>query len=82
MTGWRTIESAPLDGTEVLLLIEHPEHPLHDDSPSVSIGAYGVHGGREADPTWCFAGWDWCHDVYTRGGGTPTHWMPLPGGAV
>lgn len=78
VVGWRPIETAPLDGTDVLLLIECPENPLHNDSPSVSIGAYGVDGGRERDPTWCFAGWDWCQDKYVRGGGNPTHWMPLP----
>ncbi|HCZ48394.1 MAG TPA: hypothetical protein DCZ11_05265 [Gammaproteobacteria bacterium] len=76
--GWRPIETAPLNGDDVLLLIEQPENPLHNASRSVSIGAYGVDGGRENDPTWCFAGWDWCADKYVRGGGTPTHWMPLP----
>lgn len=75
---WRPISTAPLDGSTVLLLIDSPEHALNDDLYSVSIGSYGVDGGPENDPTWHFAGWDWCHDSYCRGGGTPTHWMPLP----
>ncbi len=78
---WQPIESAPKDGTSVLLLIDPQDsaHSLHDDSFVVSIGSYGVEGGAEVDPTWCFAGWSWSHDEYVRGKGTPTHWMPLPG---
>ncbi len=77
---WQPIESAPKDGTSVLLLIDPQDsaHSLHDDSFVVSIGSYGVEGGAEVDPTWCFAGWSWSHDEYVRGKGTPTHWQPLP----
>lgn len=75
---WLPIETAPLDGTSVLLLIKDAEHPLQDSNTSVSIGSYGVNGGLEEDPEWCFAGWCWCHDHYVRGEGVPTHWMPLP----
>lgn len=76
--GWQPIETAPKDGTSVLLLIGDADHALHDDTYAVSIGSYGVEGGPEYDPTWNFAGWCWTHDHYTRGEGTPTHWMPLP----
>jgi len=78
LVGWRPIETAPLDCADVLLLIDDPENPLQDARRSVSIGAYGVHGGPDRDPTWCFAGWDWCRDEYVRGGGVPIGWMPLP----
>lgn len=51
---------------------------MQDDHVSVSIGAYGVHGGSDEDPTWDFAGWSWHHDCYCRGDGKPVGWLPLP----
>lgn len=75
---WLPIETAPTDGTSVLLLVMDGDYPLNDCNPCVSIGSYGTEGGPEYDPTWCFAGWHWCQDLYVRGNGTPTHWMPLP----
>jgi len=78
LDAWLPIATAPRDGTSILLLIEGGELPLQDDSLSVSIGAYGVHGGPEEDPTWDFAGWSWHQDCYCRGDGKPAGWMPLP----
>lgn len=78
MNSWLPMSTAPLNGDAVLLLIEDGEHPLQDESPSVTIGSYGVEGGPEEDPTWNFAGWSWHHDCYCRGSGTPIGWMPLP----
>jgi hypothetical protein len=75
---WLPMATAPKDGTACLLLIEGGEHPLEDESPSVSIGSYGVEGGPQDDPTWHFAGWSWHQDCYCRGSGTPVGWMPLP----
>lgn len=75
--GWQPMGTAPKDGDSVLLLIEGGEHPLQDENPSVSIGAFGVHGGPEEDPTWDFAGWSWQQDCYCRGTGTPIGWMPM-----
>ena len=72
------MNSAPKDGTSVLLLIDGGEHPLSDDNPSVTIGSYGVAGGPEEDPTWTFAGWCWHQDCYCRGSGVPIGWLPLP----
>jgi hypothetical protein len=75
---WRPIETAPKDGSSVLLLVEDSDYPLEDERATATIGAYGTEGGAEFDQTWNFAGWDWCQDCYVRGNGTPTHWMPLP----
>jgi len=74
---WQPMETAPLDGRSVLLLIENPEHPLEDTNPCATIGSYGVMGGPEEDPTWTFAGWSWTHDCYVKGTGTPIGWMPI-----
>jgi hypothetical protein len=76
--GWRPMETAPRDGTAVLLFIEDAEHPFEDESTTVSIGSYGVEGGPEQDPTWSFAGWCWQQDCYCRGAGRPIGWMPRP----
>lgn len=75
---WRPMDTAPEDGTDVLLLIADPENPLQDANPSVTIGTFGVEGGPEEDPTWTFAGWCWVHDHYVRGVGTPIGWLPRP----
>jgi hypothetical protein len=76
--GWLSMDSAPKDGTCVLLRIEGGEHPMQDDDPSVSIGSYDTEGGPEEDPTWNFTGWTWHQDCYCRGTGTVTGWLPLP----
>jgi hypothetical protein len=76
--AWRPMATAPTDGECVLLLIDNPDHPLEDENPAISLGSYGVFGGPEEDPHWCFAGWDWSFDSYRRGEGTPIGWMPLP----
>lgn len=75
--AWLPMGSAPKDGTSVRLLVESEDCPMQDASPSITIGAFGVHGGPDADPTWDFAGWSWSHDCYVRGTGTPIGWLPL-----
>ena len=78
--AWQLIETAPKDGTTVLLYIAHLSH-------EIPIAGY-FHGRdyyeREYDdPEYMEAGWyvsygydDWhgAHDVTFE----PTHWMPLP----
>jgi hypothetical protein len=81
-SAWRPMETAPTDGSAVLLRIDGGEHPLEDEATSVSIGSFGVQGGAEEDPTWTFAGWSWHQDCYCRGSGAPTGWMPLPAAAA
>lgn len=62
---WMPIDTAPKDGTYVLLVIPY-------DEPSVTVGAYdGVHP-REHWHSWRFDGDDGPCDIQ------PTHWLPLP----
>lgn len=72
MSDWRPIETAPRDGTRVL----------------VSFGARGVHAVAWEEPAhsgfeiWCVD--DGKHGPYAlrgyldAGPTAPTHWMPLP----
>lgn len=62
---WRPIETAPKDGTEVLLY----GRPPHKDDLTCYVGRWG---------TWDSAGGP--SDCWISGGPhyRPTHWMPLP----
>ena len=75
--GWRPIETAPRDGSEILLTngeVVHEGHWVHDEGGTTEYrdldGRYV--GQHDSDG---YIGWiDW-------GGGMvpePTHWMPLP----
>lgn len=88
MTEWLPIDSAPKDGTDILLF-RKPDKPEHSDNFGVTFGHWmqdkelrvdmGPCGGdchcREyeyIDPAW-----------YSEDGGfteehPPTHWQPLP----
>jgi hypothetical protein len=63
---WRPIETAPKDGTRIILY--QPGGDGDDPSRTTDIGAWG---------RWEGASWCW---VMTAGDGwvRPTHWMPLP----
>ncbi len=70
MTNWQPIETAPLDGTSVLVW----------DGRSVSSArAFPNEWDNRGDE----CGWSWCpsensFDSSPHGIGEPTHWMPLP----
>jgi hypothetical protein len=70
---WQPIETAPKDGTNVLLfgLWAGEIHGVHD-CPSMEIGYFSDGSDYE--------GFDWVAtggDYYCTWG-KPTHWMPLP----
>jgi len=67
--GWRTIDSAPRDGTHILM---HGEQNYHE---GVRFGgAVTVSGYWDAiDEAWCSTGSTWTGPFYA-----PTHWQPLP----
>ena len=70
---WQTIDSAPKDGTQVLLWC---------DNYGVEIGSYrnDMNDDEGDDPCWL----DNSHDDFSCGYAStplsPTHWMPLPEG--
>lgn len=71
--GWRPIETAPKDGTDVLLF--YPLDGLrHDWNPKIVIGHWR-HFESATDENWVF------QSRAVRGYSPtyqPTHWMPLP----
>ncbi len=62
MADWQRIETAPTDGTNVLLWwpFWQPKHPI--------VGYFGLKGIRQ---------W-FASEVLEGDGDPPTHWMPLP----
>ena len=75
---WRGIETAPKDGTPVLLY--YPEGEWNDYQgrhlPVMAVMRWDVEFGLRAGP-----GADYCWFGYYDGttpGDKPTHWMPLP----
>lgn len=81
---WQSIETAPKDGTEILVWA-HMFNPIHKELADVQ-GRYIVSwrttwtgGGTNAQEVdaWCVSGtWDANDDVWDRV--YPIHWMPLP----
>ena len=75
MTGWMPIETAPKDGTRIL---------LWDANKQIAIsGCWHSDGGRDDpggyEPAWAW--WTADDDVLMWDGGPddhPTHWQPLP----
>lgn len=82
------IDTAPRDGTIVILWVDYSydgpagdrlgEHPLFDSAneliPTIGHNNYD----NDGEDRWLLAGWDWCHDQYTQGRGTPVLWEPFP----
>lgn len=82
--GWQDIATAPKDGTLVLLLMRGSDDAedcgglLEDAEIGRTVGAWMEDAHDGGGPAWSFAGWDWCHDRYVDGDGTPIGWLPLP----
>lgn len=65
----------------VLLLVDYSEgdNPLMDALVAITIGHNNDHNLPDDEKQgWLFAGWNWSHDEYVQGKGTPIGWSPLP----
>lgn len=65
LPGWMPIETAPKDGTRVLLYVVHP-----GDEYAIAVG--DPDGWRYIETGYWEGVWEHEH------AGAPTHWMPLP----
>ena len=79
MSEWQPIETAPMDGTWVLLtggLIDYGWDAEDNDQPHAVVGQV-TEQMRHSKPTmvWHFA---WYDSGYYGEYEQPTHWMPLP----
>jgi len=81
MSEWRTIESAPKDGTEVLVYRDgeyavavwrNPYFDTIEQAEWISLSAKGADGTRSCVRMEARFPYEKVHF------GTPTHWMPLP----
>lgn len=77
------MEAAPHDATPLLLLVDYSGSDACnniDQEDGTDRGVTIGHNARDntGEDRWEMAGWDWCHDCYTRGSGRPIAWMPRP----
>lgn len=77
MSNWRPIETAPKDGTWVLLFGGRISYGWDGDEPPAVVSAQwtGYLNGSIAEPRWQFA---WYDGGYYGTYDGPTHWMPMP----
>ena len=83
MMGYNFIPMNKWDNRDetVLLMVDYSEgsNGIDDAIVGLTIGHNNDHNVGEGEGQgWQFAGWDWCHDVYTTGHGKPIGWLPLP----
>lgn len=83
---WNTMESAPKDGTLIILLCSGGAFNTEDDHTWRSIGAWQEDDSKEEDGSWQIAGWCWTHDHFTQAAPLDDAedepellgWLPLP----
>lgn len=79
---WRPIETAPKDGTLLILLVEQDLESESSSNPTEDHLAYRTIGHNNLEDSdedvWEFAGWCWSHDHWVQGRGKPVAWQPMP----
>lgn len=75
MTDWNTPETAPKDGTMLILLIDYSagHNPLEDAILATTIGFNNLK--NTGIDVWQIAGWNWCHDCFCEGEGEIKGWL-------
>ena len=74
--GYLPIETAPKDASLVRLLVNFDDCSFEDGiGPCWTIGTNAL--SDTGVDEWLFAGWDWSHDRFTQGVGTPIGWLPM-----
>ena len=87
MTEWRSIESAPKDGSWLLLYAPGIERDYDaENAPQITVGTWNSQ--TYSEPVWLSAETEaefWDYGGYTGAGMSvhlreiqPTHWMPCP----
>lgn len=75
MSEWQPIETAPKDGTWVLLYFDGWDRPdVYEGQPTIYAGQWSTENHWRESGDWYV---DW-HDLTQYHIGPPTHWMPLP----
>lgn len=72
---WLHPNTAPKDGTMVLLLVCFSENSTEDTTTAITIGSNAFENTGVED--WQFAGWDWSYDEFTQGYGEVIGWWPI-----
>ena len=72
---WLGMDTAPRDGTWILLRCVGGDFPTTEDSEWATIGFCDADNNESNE--WHMAGWDWCHDRVCAGDGEPVAWAPM-----